>query len=58
MSELPNSHATTLLAAPDTEIDVRETFGIDIDMKVPAFSRADERVPDRFKHNLRSANNS
>lgn len=47
MSELPNSHATTLLAAPDTEIDVRETFGIDIDMKVPAFSRADERVPDR-----------
>ena len=36
----------TLLAAPDTEIDVRETFGIDIDMKVPAFSEADERVPD------------
>ncbi|MCW1382468.1 cobaltochelatase subunit CobS [Novosphingobium sp. KCTC 2891] len=47
MSEIPNSHATTLLAAPDTEIDVRETFGIDIDMKVPAFSVADERVPDR-----------
>ncbi|EGD57805.1 hydrogenobyrinic acid a,c-diamide cobaltochelatase [Novosphingobium nitrogenifigens DSM 19370] len=38
--------ATTLLPAPDTEIDVRETFGIDIDMKVPAFSAADERVPD------------
>lgn len=38
--------ATTLLAAPDTEIDVRETFGIDIAMKVPAFSAADERVPD------------
>jgi cobaltochelatase CobS len=36
----------TILAAPDTEIDVRETFGIDIDMKVPAFSEADERVPD------------
>ncbi len=36
----------TLLAAPDREIDVRETFGIDIDMKVPAFSDADERVPD------------
>ncbi|MBA4353634.1 MAG: cobaltochelatase subunit CobS [Novosphingobium sp.] len=46
MSDIPNNHATTLLAAPDTEIDVRETFGIDIDMKVPAFSRADERVPD------------
>jgi cobaltochelatase CobS len=37
---------STLMAAPDTEIDVRETFGIDIDMKVPAFSQADERVPD------------
>ncbi|PKB25798.1 cobaltochelatase CobS subunit [Novosphingobium kunmingense] len=37
----------TVLAAPDREVDVRETFGIDIDMKVPAFSVADERVPDR-----------
>ncbi|MCC6941850.1 MAG: AAA family ATPase [Novosphingobium sp.] len=46
MSDIPHNHATTLLAAPDTQIDVRETFGIDIDMKVPAFSRVDERVPD------------
>jgi cobaltochelatase CobS len=36
----------TLMAAPDTEVDVREAFGIDIDMKVPAFRQADERVPD------------
>ena len=36
----------TLMAVPDIEIDVRETFGVDIDMKVPAFSQADERVPD------------
>ncbi len=36
----------TLMAEPDTEVDVRETFGVDIDMKVPAFSQADERVPD------------
>ena len=36
----------TVLAAPDIELDVRETFGIDIDWKVPAFSVADERVPD------------
>lgn len=36
----------TVLAAPDMEVDVRETFGIDIDWKVPAFSKADERVPD------------
>lgn len=37
----------TVLSAPDIEVDVREAFGIDIDMKVPGFSKADERVPDR-----------
>jgi len=31
---------------PDTEVDVRETFGIDLDMKVPAFSERDPHVPD------------
>jgi cobaltochelatase CobS len=36
----------TLMAEPDTTIDVRQTFGVDIDMKVPAFSQADPRVPD------------
>ena len=36
----------TALAAPDTKLDVRKTFGIDIDLTVPAFSVADERVPD------------
>ena len=41
------NRSTTLLPAPDRTIDVRETFGIDIDMTVPAFSEADERVPDR-----------
>jgi len=41
-----DSRDRTILDAPDIEIDVRETFGIDIDMKVPAFSEADERVPD------------
>jgi len=40
-------HAATVLTAPDTTVDARETFGVDIDMKVPAFSVADERVPDR-----------
>ncbi|MCP9223774.1 cobaltochelatase subunit CobS [Erythrobacter sp. LQ02-29] len=38
--------AKTALAAPDTEVNVRETFGIDIDWTVPAFSKADDRVPD------------
>lgn len=42
----PESGGETVLAAPDTEISVRDAFGIDIDMKVPAFSEADERVPD------------
>ena len=49
MTDIPNQLDTsgdTVLSAPDLELDVRETFGIDIDMKVPAFSVADERVPD------------
>ncbi|MCB2079173.1 MAG: cobaltochelatase subunit CobS, partial [Novosphingobium sp.] len=50
MTDIPqiqtDTRDATVLAAPDTEVDVRETFGIDIDMKVPAFSEADERVPD------------
>ena len=50
MTDIPqiqtDTRDATILSAPDTEVDVRETFGIDIDMKVPAFSVADERVPD------------
>ena len=48
MNEMTTSHGDsgTLMAAPDTEVDVRKTFGIDTDWKVPAFSKADERVPD------------
>ena len=41
-----NDQSGTLMAVPDTTVDVRQTFGIDIDMQVPAFSQADERVPD------------
>ena len=41
-----NDHGGTKMPAPDTEISVREVFGIDTDMMVPAFSQADERVPD------------
>ncbi|QMW23586.1 cobaltochelatase subunit CobS [Sandaracinobacteroides saxicola] len=39
-------HAPAALAAPDITVDARATFGVDIDMAVPAFSIADERVPD------------
>jgi cobaltochelatase CobS len=50
MSDIPNiqmdTRSTTVLSAPDRDVSVREVFGIDIDMKVPAFSEADERVPD------------
>lgn len=38
--------ANTLIAEPDTIVDVRDAFGIDIDWQVPAFSLADERVPE------------
>ena len=48
MNEMSSNHpnASTVQAAPDREVSVREVFGIDSDMKVPAFSKADERVPD------------
>ncbi|MET0179210.1 MAG: cobaltochelatase subunit CobS [Novosphingobium sp.] len=42
----PDSRAMTVLDAPDRTVSVREVFGIDNDMIVPAFSEADERVPD------------
>ncbi len=34
------------IQTPDMEIDVRQIFGIDSDLKAPAFSQADEHVPD------------
>src|SRR3954466_59013 len=42
----PDSRAATVMDAPDRIVKVRELFGIDSDMEVPAFSEADERVPD------------
>src|ERR1700687_3327955 len=33
-------------AAPDMIVDVRNTFGLDVAMTVPAFSRPNEYVPD------------
>jgi cobaltochelatase CobS len=42
----PDSRAMTVLGAPDRTISVRDVFGIDSDMTCPAFSEADERVPD------------
>ncbi len=31
---------------PDVTVSVRQTFGIDVDMEVPAFSESEEHVPD------------
>ena len=43
------------LGKPDIKVSVRQTFGIDSDHEVPAFSQASEHVPDideayRFDH--------
>ena len=50
MTDLPNtqpdSRNATVMDAPDKKVSVRDLFGIDSDMMVPAFSEADERVPD------------
>jgi cobaltochelatase CobS len=37
---------TSTLDAPDIELSVRQAFGIDSDMMVPAFSQGREHVPD------------
>ena len=50
MTEIPNvtldSRSDTILASPDKMVKVRDAFGVDCDLEVPAFSEADERVPD------------
>src|SRR4028118_410613 len=50
MSELANANPASrdapVLAQPDKVVKVRDLFGVDTDMEVPAFSEADERVPD------------
>ncbi len=33
-------------ALPDMKISVRQVFGIDTDLEVPAYSEPDEHVPD------------
>ena len=38
--------AETMLDQPDVAVSVRETFGFDSELSVPAFSRPDEHVPD------------
>ncbi|BBK34498.1 cobaltochelatase CobS subunit [Stella humosa] len=51
----PRAAETAPNGLPDTKVSVRETFGIDSDLEVPAFSTPTEHVPDkdvayRFDH--------
>jgi len=56
MADTPESGAATLASdMPDITVSVRQTFGLDSDMQVPAYSQANEHVPDldeayRFDH--------
>jgi cobaltochelatase CobS len=43
--EITHGRPAHSLAAPDTEVNVRQTFGIELDMMVPAFSTTSEYVP-------------
>ena len=44
MSDQPAAELSTALA-PDTEINVRDAFGLDMDLSVPAFSERSDYVP-------------
>ena len=51
----PSTESVGLTATPDITLSVRQTFGIDSDMQVPAYSAANQHVPDidetyRFDH--------
>ncbi|MCC6481734.1 MAG: AAA family ATPase, partial [Sphingomonadaceae bacterium] len=50
MTDIPNANpdmrSETLMDAPDKQVSARDLFGLDVDMTIPAFSEADERVPD------------
>ncbi|HHN72827.1 MAG TPA: cobaltochelatase subunit CobS, partial [Thermopetrobacter sp.] len=43
MNDSTSTHSAPL---PDTEVSVRQVFGIDSDLTVPAYSEADEHVPE------------
>lgn len=46
-SEITDLTDTALLAlSPDKQVSIRDTFGVDSDMMVPAFSTRDAHVPD------------
>jgi len=46
VASLAEIRPTSAIDAPDTTVDAREAFGLDIDLKVPAFSTRTEHVPE------------
>jgi cobaltochelatase CobS len=46
LATAPDIRPTAALSAPDIRVKVRETFGIDSDLDVPAFSVRSEHVPE------------
>jgi cobaltochelatase CobS len=45
-SSTPSSAEPRAAGLPDMKLSVRQVFGIDTDLEVPAFSKPDEHVPD------------
>ena len=46
LAAAPEAVPTSAISAPDTTVSARETFGVDVDLQVPAFSERTEHVPD------------
>jgi cobaltochelatase CobS len=46
VANLAEIRPTSAIEAPDTSVNAREAFGLDIDMQVPAFSQRTEHVPE------------
>jgi cobaltochelatase CobS len=46
VTALAEVRPTSAINLPDTKVKVREAFGLDVDMEVPAFSIRTEHVPD------------
>ena len=46
MTTTVDTHKSLANQEPDIMLSVREVFGIDTDLEVPAFSKVDDHVPD------------
>ncbi len=46
MAKTAEIQPTAAISMPDTTVDARTTFGVDVDMQVPAFSVRTEHVPE------------